>query len=241
MLEIQIIGHVRRCVTALDGARHAFDRRVLVQGTAEGDDRRVVAAAHAGRAHHPHALSEGSRQSVKQILGAHQRTGETVADAHRQGWRRGLVLLDDVKVRVERGDLVYVRKRKAHLIRKRDQVTGMQATVVILQEVQVLDQQVGRARAIAEKRPHLVDGLRVGLAAAREVAGLAPAGARMDAAVGVAGAVRRRSVGLRGAGIVNVHRCPIPRHPGRTAGAIRDPRTPVLPTGSRVAALRRPG
>src|SRR5579864_1378533 len=62
----------------------------------------------------------------------------------------------------------------------------MQAPVLILQQVQVLDQQVAAALAIAEQRPHLVQRLRLDLPAFRMVEAASPARAGMDAAIVVA-------------------------------------------------------
>ena len=149
---------------------------------ADRGDRRVVAAAHAGRAHDAHARLERARQLREQALGAHQRAGEAVADPHRQRRRRRLAVHDDVEMGVERGDLVDLDQRKPHLVRERHEMAGVQAAVVVLQQMQVLDQEVAPARAVAEERAHLVERLRIDLPPLRRFARLAPAGAGMDAA-----------------------------------------------------------
>jgi hypothetical protein len=99
---------------------------------------------------------------------------------------------------VEGRDLVDLDQGQPHVLGERREVARVQAAVMVLDQVQELDQEVGPARPVAEERPDLVEGRLVGLAPARGVAGFPAAGARMDAAVGtplVAG----------GAWIVDVH------------------------------------
>src|SRR5579862_2595633 len=49
--------------------------------------------------------------------------------------------------------------------------------------MQELDQQIAAARAVADERRDLVEGLRLDLAAARHIAAAAPSRPRMDAAL----------------------------------------------------------
>ena len=157
---------------------------MLVQGVADRDDRRVIAAAHAGRADDPD-LPSPSR--LVQIAQQRRRSGEfaaeAVADPHRQRRRRLLVVHDDVEMGVERGDLVDLDKGQPHLLGERRQMARMEAAEMVLQQMQVLDQQIAAPLAVAEQGLHLVQGRRIDLPALRMVEPAPPPRARMDAAV----------------------------------------------------------
>ena len=134
------------------------------------------------------------RQGGEQGFGAHHRARQAVANPDRQGRRRRLVLHDDVEMGVERGDLIHLGHRQAHLGGKRREMACVQAPVMVLQEMQVLDQKVALPRAVAEKRPHLVLRARVDLTALRKLARPAASGAGVNAARRLA----RHSVCRRG-------------------------------------------
>ena len=105
------------------------------------------------------------RQVAQEMLGARHRAGERVAHAHRDGRRRRLAFLHDVEMGVEGRDLVDLGERELHLLRQRREMGGGEMAVAVLDQVQMLDQQVAPARAIAEQRAHLVERLRIDLAA----------------------------------------------------------------------------
>ena len=142
------------------------------------DDRRLVAAAHAGRPDDAHPLAEPVAQFVEQWLAAGERAAEAVAHPHRQRGRRRLVVHDDVEMGVERGDLVNLGQREAHLLGQRHEVAGVQAAEMVLQQMQMLDQQVAPPLAIAEQCLHLVERRRIDLAALRVIGARAAAPSR---------------------------------------------------------------
>ena len=146
-------------------------------------DRRLVAAAHARRPHYPHRVAEPSLQLGEQLLGAEQRAGKAVADPHGEFRRRRLVVHDDVEMGVERGDLVDLDQRQPHLLGERGEMARVQAAVMVLQQVQVLDQQVAAALAVAEQRLHLGERRGSTCRPFRMVEPASPARAGMDAAV----------------------------------------------------------
>src|SRR5215207_2338621 len=76
---------------------------------------------------------------------------------------------------------------------------GVQASVMILDEVKVLDQKVALPRSIAEQRAHLVLRPRIDLAPFREFARPPAAGTGVDAAR------RLRAVRFATRGMMNVH------------------------------------
>ena len=84
---------------------------------------------------------------------------------------------------VERGDLVDLDQRQPHLLGQRRQMARMQAAEMVLQQMQMLDQQVAAALAVAEQRLHLGQSGRIDLPAFRMVETAPPPRARMDAAV----------------------------------------------------------
>ena len=73
-------------------------------------------------------------------------------------------------MRVEGRDLVNFGERHLHLGGERGEMRGGEMAVFILDQMQMLDQQIAPARAVAEQRDDLVERLRVDLAAFRRAA-----------------------------------------------------------------------
>src|SRR5258706_3136257 len=71
---------------------------------------------------------------------------------------------------IERRNFVYLGLRQPHFLRQRGQVRGRQMSVVILDPMQVLDQEISAAWCIAEQRANLLARHRVD----RATLGLAP-------------------------------------------------------------------
>ena len=136
---------------------------------ADRHNRRLVAAAHARRAHDPDIVAEPALEIAEQLRRAGEFAAEAVADPHRHRRRRRLVVHDDVEMGVERGDLVDLDERQPHLLGQRRQMAGMQAAEMVLQQMQMLDQQVAATLALAEQRLHLGRGCRIDLPALRVV------------------------------------------------------------------------
>ena len=156
---------------------------MLVQGMADRDDRSLVAAAHARRAHDPHIVAEPALQIREQVAAPASSQLEAVADPHRHRRRRFLVVHDDVEMGVERGDLVDLDKGEPHLLGQCRQMARVQAAETVLQQMQVLDQQVAAALAVPEQRLHLGQRRRVDLPALRMVETAPPPRPRMNAPV----------------------------------------------------------
>ena len=157
---------------------------------ADGANRGAVTGAHAGGAHYAHAGTKLLRQIRKQVLGAGKRAGQRIADAHRDRRRRRLALLHDIEMGIEGRDLVDLGQRELHLVRQRRKMRGGQMTVVILDEMQMLDQQVAPARPVGQKREHFLARRRIDLTALR--------GARRPAAARPSGLPGRSSRRLLG-------------------------------------------
>src|SRR5256885_965785 len=81
-------------------------------------------------------------------------------------------LADYVEVVVERRDFEHLGLRQLHFLRKRGKVRCGQVAEAVLQLVQVLDQQVGAARRIAEQRANLCQRARIDRASLRFAAPL---------------------------------------------------------------------
>lgn len=82
--------------------------------------------------------------------------GYRFADADGHGRRRRTVF-HHIEVMIERCDLVYLRRRERHLTRECGQVRGREAAVSVLDAVQVLDQEIGTTRGIAQQRAYLAE------------------------------------------------------------------------------------
>ena len=104
-----------------------------MQGMADRDDRRLVAAAHARCAHDPHILAEPALQIREQVGSAGKLAAQAVADPHGHRRRRPLVVHDDVEMGVERSDLINLDKGEPHLLGQCRQMARVQATETILQ------------------------------------------------------------------------------------------------------------
>ena len=168
------------------GVEHGPDRllvHVVDMTVSDLGHRGGVAPAHAGRPHHAHPVAEGAGQRFEQALRAGELAREAVADPHRDRRRRRLALGQHVEVRVERRGLVHLRHRQPHLVRERGEMRGRDAVPAVLNQVQVLDEEVAVARAIAEQGTDLVVRGRVHLSPLGVAAGFAPSGAGMAASV----------------------------------------------------------
>ena len=150
-----------------DGGRRRCRRCGEHLHVADGADRRAVAGAHAGRAHDPDVGAEPAGQIVQQVLRARHRAGQRVADPHRDRRRRRFAFLHHVEMGVERRDLVDLGLRELHLGGERGEMRAGNVAVPVLDQVQVLDQQIAPPRPVAEQRAHLVERLRIDLAALR--------------------------------------------------------------------------
>src|SRR6185369_5439474 len=102
--------------------------------------------------------------------GARHLAREAVADAHRDRRRNGLAFLDDVEVVIEGRDLEDLGLRELHLGGQRREMRRAQVAEAVLQLVQVLDEEIARARRVAEQREHVGERLRVDAPAAWRLA-----------------------------------------------------------------------
>src|SRR5205085_8256729 len=99
------------------------------------------------------------------MLTAYHGAGERVAYAHGKRGRRRLVFLHHVEMGVESRDLVDLGERERHLLRQRGEMRGGEITVAVLDQVQMLDQEIAPALALAQQRAHLGQRLRLDLPA----------------------------------------------------------------------------
>jgi hypothetical protein len=102
---------------------------------------------------------------LQKVLGARHGAGERIAHAHGERGRRRLVLLHHVEMGVEGRDLVHLGERELHLLRQRSEMRGGEITVTVLDQVQVLDQEIAPALAVAQQHAHLRERLRFNLPA----------------------------------------------------------------------------
>ncbi len=100
---------------------------------------------------------------------------------------------------VEGRDLVDFGERKLHLLRQRGKMRGRKMAVVVLDQMQMLDQQIAAALALAKQRADLFERLRIDLAALRRARRPAPAGLppRLGGVMSAGGSVRFISLSKR--------------------------------------------
>src|SRR6266446_10414431 len=118
---------------------------------ADRRDRGAMAAAHARSANDAYAIAEPAAQILEELHGAGQLAAQTVAYPHGQRRRWRLVVHDDVEMGVERGDLVDLDECEPHLLGECGEMARIEATEMVLQQMQVLDQQIAPALAIAKQ------------------------------------------------------------------------------------------
>ena len=145
-VEVLVGRHVRMHV-AFERQLSELRRRGMVDmAMADLGCRRRVARADARRTHDPHAVDTLALQRAEQLLGAGKRAAQTVADADRNlGWPR-LSVLDHIDVGVKRRNLLHLRHRDLEFFGERRQVPGGEASLLVLDQVQILDQQRALAR-----------------------------------------------------------------------------------------------
>ena len=114
-----------------------------------------------------HAGTEPLGQAREQRVRARQLARDRIADAHRDRRRSGGAVLHHVEVVVEGRDLVHFGHRELHLLRERDEMTGGEMAVAVLDPVQMLDEQIASPRCITEQRTHLGERRAVDSAAFR--------------------------------------------------------------------------
>ena len=130
--------------------------------------RRLLTATQAGRGDDTHiGVAQQGGQARQQILGSRHFAAQAVA--HANGQARGLgIALEHLKVVVESGHLKHLGHRDIHLFGQRHQMAVMQATVGVVNLVQVLNQQVAAVPfggAAAKEGTHFGQGSIVRLAA----------------------------------------------------------------------------
>ena len=132
---------------------------------ADRADRRTVAGAHARRPHHPHIAAEPVRQVAQQMLAAGHGTGQRIANPHSDRRRRRLAFLHHVEMRIEGRDLVDFGQRQLHLLGERGEMRCREVTALVLDQMQMLDQEIAAALAIAEERANFGECRGIDLAA----------------------------------------------------------------------------
>jgi hypothetical protein len=134
---------------------HAGGCRVLDQIVPDGAGRRAVAGAHAGRGDDPRARRRRLAQRRHQPRAAGHGAGQALADTDRHRLGRGRVIRAQVEMGVEARHLEDLHRRDAQQLRQRQQVALAEATVTVLDRMQMLDEQVAARHRAAECGRHL--------------------------------------------------------------------------------------
>ncbi len=129
-----------------DGLLHRVDGRIRNRVLADDDARGDFAAADARGGNHAHVLSQRCGQVPLQRRGAGQFARDRVADPHGERRRGILPLFHHFEVVVERRHLIDLGVGEAHLFRQRGEVRGGQVPVAVVDEMQILDEEIGTAR-----------------------------------------------------------------------------------------------
>src|SRR6516164_8881918 len=173
----------RVCLACCNSSGDTGGAGVLVQRVGDRHDRRPMAPAHAGCPDDPDTTVELAAQIMEKLRCAGQLAAEAVAYADGQRGRWRLAVHDDVKVGVERGDLISLYEGEPHLLGKRREMTGVETAEMVLQLMEMLDQEIASALPVTEHRLHLGERRGIDLPALRVIRPAPPPRARMDAAV----------------------------------------------------------
>ena len=128
-------------------------------------DRRIVAEADAGRAHHADRGASLALQVLQQLFAAQHRASQGIADADSKRGDVGLALLYHVEMRVEGRGLEHFGEGQLHRVRKGGEMCRRDLVIFVLDQVQMLDQEVAPTRPVAEQQFDLLCGSGVDLAA----------------------------------------------------------------------------
>ena len=151
-----IIGNHGVEIALGDDGFDLFGCRVIDVAMADLQHRGGVAAAHAGRAHHPDFRGIAAFfQRGFERLRARQFTGQRITDPDRQVGRGRFALLHHIEMGIEGRDLVDLCHAQAHFLGQSTQMRCGKMAIFILDEVQILNQQIAPARAVAQQRAHL--------------------------------------------------------------------------------------
>ena len=77
---------------------------------------------------------------------------------------------------VESRDFIDLREGELHFLRQRDEVPSREIAVTVLDQMQVLDEEITAAVAVAKERTYLFERPRIDLTALRRAWRAAPAG-----------------------------------------------------------------
>ena len=104
---------------------------------------------------HPDAIAQHQLQVRQQLLGTLQCTGDRVADSDCQRGRRQLPRLRRIEVMIEAGHFEHLRGGEPQLRCQRHHLSRADITVLVLDQVQMFDQQIGPAQTISQQRLNL--------------------------------------------------------------------------------------
>ena len=116
-------------------------------------------------------MAQQRGQARQNVPGACHLTGRAVTDANGQRWCR-VVVVPDLEVVVETGDFKDLGHGDIHFVGQRHQVALEQCTVLVVQGVQVLNQQVAPVAVcwpLADQGAHLIECLCFNLPAFERV------------------------------------------------------------------------
>ncbi len=177
-VEILIVGHQRCERPRGGGGEHGRGGRVVDRAMADFRRRGLGTAADARRAHHADIGTAGAFQIGNEFLGALHFANQAVANPDGNLGRRDLAFAHHVEMRIKRRHFVDRGLRQTHLFRERGEMGQRQMTKLVLDQVQVFDQQVGRAFSLAEQGANLVARRGLDHPAARMPATVSSLGSR---------------------------------------------------------------
>ena len=138
----------------------------------------LVARTDAGGCNKAHLVRGIGLQAFKQHLAASHHAGQRCTDTHAAAGRRVVTFAYQIKMVIKAGNFPDFCHGKAHQVCKRGKMAGRQASVVILNQMQRLDQHIAARRRIAQQglyfcQGSLVDHTAFGLIFALATAGFA--------------------------------------------------------------------
>ena len=141
-IQIDVVGCHRLDVIRLNRLHHFFWRSMSYFVLVHHRHWRLFTTPHTGRCNHfDIACTQGFTQLIEQRRCASHVTTEAIAHANCE-LRCLLTLANDFKVMVEGGHLIHLSQRNVHEFGQGHQMTLMQAAMVIVDFVQMLNEQI---------------------------------------------------------------------------------------------------
>ena len=147
--------------TCGDQSCHRLHTRIRYWVLPNDNRGRLLAPTNTRRSNHANFAAQQRREFGQQFARSCHLARQSIAHAHGQRGRCSFAFLNHVKVVIETRDLVNLGLRQSHFLRQRGKMSCREAGVTILNQMQMLDQQIGLTRHRAQQLLHFNQRRRI--------------------------------------------------------------------------------